>query len=108
MESGERRPHVIPCRSQQYPQPDAESNQQLMAGEGAIEVLVAMLGSSHPQLQRQSSKALANLGVNSGNKDRICKAGALPHLIRLAGSKNCNVAVEAVAALANVAVNGER
>lgn len=67
-----------------------------------------MLDSPHPRLQRQSSKALANLGVNGGNKTKICRAGGVPSLIRLAGSKNTSIAVEAVAALANLAVNGEQ
>lgn len=78
-----------------------------MAKEGGIEMLVAMLDSPHAQLQRQSSKALANLGVNVANKEKICKAGAVQPLVRLAGSSSAVVAVEAVAALANLAVNGE-
>lgn len=86
----------------------AAENQELIAAEGGIDMLVVMLASPHPHLQRQSSKALANLGVNAGNKERICEAGGVPPLVRLAGSKNPGVAVEAVAALANLAVNGER
>lgn len=83
------------------------ANQERMADEGGIEMLVTMLDSPHPHLQRQSAKALANLGVNAGNKDKICKAGGVPLLVRLAGAKNPNIAVEAVAALGNLAVNGE-
>lgn len=82
-------------------------NQQLMADEGGIDMLVTMLDSPQPHLQRQSSKALANLGVNSDNKDRICQAGGVAPLVRLAGSSSPNIAVEAVAALANLAVNGK-
>lgn len=78
-----------------------------MAEEGGIDELVGMLDSPHPHLQRQSSKALANLGVNGSNKDKICKAGGIQPLVRLAGSKSPNIAVEAVAALANLAVNGK-
>lgn len=78
-----------------------------MAEEGGIDMLVAMLGSTHPHLQRQASKALANLGVNANNKERISKAGGVGPLVKLAGSKSPGVAVEAVAALANLAVNGE-
>lgn len=85
----------------------AAKNQELMAQEGGIDMLVAMLESTHPNLQRQASKALANLGVNSNNKERICKAGGVEPLVRLAHSKSPGVAVEAVAALANLAVNGE-
>eukprot|EP00904_Undaria_pinnatifida_P002566 jgi/Undpi1/1230/HiC_scaffold_108.g14144.m1 len=65
-----------------------------------------MLGSNHPHLQRQAAKALANLGVNTPNKDSICTAGGVPPLVQLASSKSRGVAVEAVAALANLAVNG--
>lgn len=78
-----------------------------MAAEGAIEVLVSMLDSPHPHLQRQSSKALANLGVNMNNKDLICKAGGVPPLVKLAGCRSTSISIEAVAALANLAVNGE-
>ncbi|CAN0459582.1 unnamed protein product, partial [Scytosiphon promiscuus] len=81
------------------------ANQELMAEEGAIDTLVIMLGSSYPHLQRQASKALANLGVNAKNKERICTAGGVGPLVALAGSKSPGVAVEAVAALANLAVN---
>lgn len=70
-------------------------------------MLVVMLSSSHPHLQRQASKALANLGVNTNNKERICHAGGVGPLVNLAHSKSPTVAVEAVAALANLAVNGE-
>lgn len=83
-------------------------NQELMAAEGGIDMLVVMLTSPHPHLQRQASKALANLGVNAGNKKRICDAGGVPPLVKLAASKSQGVAVEAIAALANLAVNGER
>lgn len=78
-----------------------------MADEGGIDVLVSMLDSPHPHLQRQCSKALANLGVNTGNKYRICKAGAVAPLVKLAASKTPSIAIEAIAALANLAVNGE-
>lgn len=85
----------------------AAENQERMAEEGGIDMLVAMLGSTHPHLQRQASKALANLGVNAKNKEIISKAGGVGPLVKLAGSKRPGVAVEAVAALANLAVNGE-
>lgn len=85
----------------------AAENQELMAEEGGIEMLVAMLGSTHPHLQRQASKALANLGVNANNKEKISRAGGVAPLVKLAGSSKPGVAVEAVAALANLAVNGE-
>lgn len=84
------------------------ANQELMADEGGVDMLVEMLASTHPHLQRQASKALANLGVNTKNKERICKAGGVSPLVKLADSKSPGVAVEAVAALANLAVNGER
>ncbi len=79
-----------------------------MAQEGGIDMLVVMLSSTHPHLQRQASKALANLGVNANNKERICHAGGVGPLVNLANSKSPTVAVEAVAALANLAVNGEK
>lgn len=79
-----------------------------MAEEGGIDTLVVMLGSPYPHLQRQASKALANLGVNAKNKERICTAGGVGPLVALAGSNSPGVAVEAVAALANLAVNGKR
>lgn len=85
----------------------AAENQELMAEEGGIDMLVAMLGSTHPHLQRQASKALANLGVNAKNKKRISKVGGVAPLVKLAGSNKPGVAVEAIAALANLAVNGE-
>lgn len=86
--------------------PYAANNQGLMAEEGAIDILVDMLASNHPHLQRQAAKALANLGVNTPNKERIFTAGGVPPLVQLASSKSRGVAVEAVAALANLAVNG--
>ena len=85
----------------------AAENQELMAQEGGIDMLVVLLSSNHPHLQRQASKALANLGVNANNKERICHAGGVGPLVNLAHSKSPGVAVEAVAALANLAVNGE-
>lgn len=85
----------------------AAENQERMAEEGGIDMLVDMLASTHPHLQRQASKALANLGVNAKNKERISKAGGVGPLVKLADSKRPGVAVEAVAALANLAVNGE-
>ena len=48
----------------------------------------------HTQVQRQASKALANLGVNVQNKERIAKESGIPPLIRLAGSSNASVSVE--------------
>ncbi|CAM9244104.1 unnamed protein product [Choristocarpus tenellus] len=86
---------------------DPAENQTLMAEEGGIEALVAILDTHHINLQRQGAKALANLGVNTHNKELISRAKGIPPLIRLAGSKNTSVAVEAIAALANLAVNGE-
>lgn len=100
--------HRYQKRTKRAYSPRAAKNQEVMAKEGGIDMLIVMLESPHPHLQRQSSKALANLGVNAMNKERICKAGGVPPLVRLAGSNNAGVAVEAVAALANLAVNGEQ
>jgi hypothetical protein len=50
-------------------------NQVLMAKEGAIEMLIFLLDSNHELIQRQSAKALANLGVNSDNKRDIALKG---------------------------------
>lgn len=77
-----------------------------MSEEGAIESLVGLLDSNNELIQRQSAKALANLGVNGDNKPKIADAGALPKLIRLAGVHQMAVRIEAIAALANLAVNG--
>lgn len=77
-----------------------------MAKEGAIECLIGLLGSNNDLIQRQSAKALANLGVNPENKPRIAAAGGIPKLIALAGTSVIPVKIEAVAALANLAVNG--
>ena len=46
-----------------------------MAKEGAIEMLIFLLDSNHELIQRQSAKALANLGVNSDNKRDIALKG---------------------------------
>ena len=78
-----------------------------MADEGAIDCLIHLLGSPNELIQRQSAKALANLGVNSENKPRIAAAGGIPRLIALAGTGLVAVRIEAIAALANLAVNGE-
>ena len=80
-------------------------NQQLMAKEGGIEMLVSLLDSSLELTQRQSAKALANLGVNPDNKRKIADVGGIPKLIILAGSPHIPVRIEAIAALANLAVN---
>jgi hypothetical protein len=81
--------------------------QVLMAREGAIAPLIALLDSPSDLIQRQSAKALANLGVNSENKQRIAEEGALPRLVLLSGAPQVNVRIEAIAALANLAVNGK-
>ena len=78
-----------------------------MAEEGAIEMLVALLESKHELIQRQSAKALANLGVNADNKRRIAEAGGIPGLVKLARVSSLAVKIEAIAAIANLAVNGE-
>jgi len=77
-----------------------------MAEEGAIECLIQLLTSSNELIQRQSAKALANLGVNADNKPRVAAAGGIPKLIALASTSLIAVKIEAVAALANLAVNG--
>ncbi len=81
-------------------------NQRLMAEEGAVECLISLLDSSSELIQRQSSKALANLGVNNENKAKIADCGGIPKLVSLASSKALGVKIEAIAALANLAVNG--
>lgn len=81
-------------------------NQTLMAREGGIEMLVSLLDNSQELTQRQSAKALANLGVNIENKRKIAESGGIPKLVALAGSPHIPVRIEAVAALANLAVNG--
>jgi hypothetical protein len=78
-----------------------------MAQEGAIEMLVDLLESKHELIQRQSAKALANLGVNADNKRRIAESGGIPGLIRLAKQSSLPVKIEAIAAIANLAVNGQ-
>ena len=83
-------------------------NQVMMAKEGAIACLIFLLDSPNELIQRQSAKALANLGVNSENKQRIADEGALPRLVVLSGAPQVNVRIEAIAALANLAVNGKR
>lgn len=78
-----------------------------MAEEGGIECLIGLLSSNNELIQRQSAKALANLGVNADNKPRIASAGGIPKLIALAGTSLIAVKIEAIAALANLAVNGQ-
>jgi HEAT repeat protein len=78
-----------------------------MAEEGAIRSLIELLDSSNELTQRQSAKALANLGVSNENKPKIAAAGGIPKLIRLAGTISIGVRIEAIAALANLAVNGK-
>lgn len=56
-------------------------------------------------IQRQSAKALANLGVNPDNKRAIALKGGIPKLVRLAAVPAMSVKIEAIAALANLAVN---
>ena len=70
-------------------------------------MLTRLLDSEHELIQRQSAKALANLGVNTENKKRIADEGALPKLVRLASAPQVSVKIEAIAALANLAVNGK-
>lgn len=70
-------------------------------------MLVALLESKHELIQRQSAKALANLGVNADNKRRIAEAGGIPGLVKLARVSSLAVKIEAIAAIANLAVNGE-
>lgn len=79
-----------------------------MADEGGVDMLVNLLqneGGDSEAVQRQASKALANLGVNPVNKEKIYHAGGIAPLIKLSRSNNDNVCVEAIAALANLAVN---
>jgi hypothetical protein len=86
----------------------AADNQVLMANEGAIESLIGLLVVNNDLVQRQSAKALANLGVNADNKPKIAAAGGIPKLIALAGNSAIPVKIEAIAALANLAVNGTK
>jgi hypothetical protein len=90
----------------QTPRLPAE-NQQLMAQEGAIAMLVTLLDTPQELTQRQAAKALANLGVDAGNKIEIAKQGALPRLLNLIKNSSTRVKTEAVAAIANLAVDGE-
>src|SRR5690606_37045844 len=85
----------------------AAENQQLMAPEGAITMLVGLLDTPHELTQRQAAKALANLGVDAGNKIEIAKQGALPRLFNIVKNSGVRVKTEAVAAIANLAVDGE-
>ena len=62
-------------------------------------------GNNAEAVHRQASKALANLGVNAVNKEKVRETGGIPPLIHLAKSDNISVSVEAIAALANLAVN---
>ena len=78
-----------------------------MAKEGGIEMLIGLLDSDHELIQRQSAKALANLGVNVDNKRDIASKGGIPKLVRLAATSALAVKIEAIAALANLAVNGK-
>jgi hypothetical protein len=103
----------------------AVDNQRRMADEGAIDCLVDLLDSPYDLIQRQSAKALANMGVNAENKHLIAQRGAIAKLLRLLQENNSSmgmntygsgisahggplsVKIEVVAALANLAVNGE-
>jgi hypothetical protein len=85
----------------------AAVNQEIMAKEGAIDMLIGLIGSPNELIQRQSAKALANLGVNSENKRKIALAGGIPKLVTLAQSPLLSIKIEAIAALANLAVNDE-
>lgn len=76
-----------------------------MAKEGAIDMLISLISSPNELIQRQSAKALANLGVNSENKRKIALAGGIPKLVTLAQSPLLSIKIEAIAALANLAVN---
>jgi HEAT repeat protein len=78
-----------------------------MAEEGAVECLINLLDSGNELVQRQSAKALANLGVNNENKLKISRCGGIPRLVKLAASPLLGVKIEAIAALANLAVNGK-
>ena len=80
-------------------------NQELMAAEGAVEMLLDLLDSGNEVIQRQAAKAIANLSVNHANKLRIGQIGGIAKLVRLAGSHTLQVKVEAIAALGNLAVN---
>ena len=47
-------------------------NQVSMAQEGAIDMLVSLLGCENNKVQRQAAKALANLGVNGACYAVVC------------------------------------
>ncbi|RYY68159.1 hypothetical protein EON63_25095 [archaeon] len=64
-----------------YPYPYPYLYLRLMAEEGAVESLIAILDSSHDLVQRQAAKALANLGVHHDNKQKIADAGGLPKYV---------------------------
>ena len=70
-------------------------------------MLISMLESDYELIQRQSAKALANLGVNSANKRKIALAGGIPKLVAVAKTNTVSIKIEAIAALANLAVNGK-
>lgn len=79
-----------------------------MAREGAVEMLISLLENDNELIQRQSAKALANLGVNGDNKRKIALLGGIPKLVELSRSPLVPIKIEAIAALANLAVNGTR
>ena len=70
-----------------------------------LTLLESLTTSDHELIQRQSAKALANLGVNPDNKRAIALKGGVPKLVRLAAVPYMSVKIEAIAALANLAVN---
>ena len=53
--------------SQQTPLQKIAENQQLMAQEGAISMLIELLDTGNELTQRQAAKAIANLGVDGTN-----------------------------------------
>ena len=75
--------------------------------EGGIRPLIGLMGSGNVEVQRQSTKAIANLAVNADNKTKIVAEGALPAILALAKDSAEAVRCEAIAALANLAVNDE-
>ena len=79
-----------------------------MAESKGIEMIIHLLSSSSAHVQRQSAKALANLGVNIDNKRKIAEANGIDPLIELIRSDTRGVQIEAIAAIANLAVNGMR
>ncbi len=81
--------------------------QRQIVDYGGLKLLVPLINSRNPEVQRLSAHALANFSVNSENKEIMAEEGAIEMLVQLLDSDVEQTQRQSAKALANLGVNGD-